>query len=119
MKTAAMSGGSRPFEGARLACQRLLRSVMRAKKRLGADRRLGVQRRSSCNCRAQRLPISRQRRRTTAESGHTRLLQGKEADNHRSEGSKYLSTSQYFSCQRDRYSLVSHWIMKNEARKPR
>jgi hypothetical protein len=43
---------------------------------------------------------------------HTRLLQGIEADNHSSEGGKYLRTSRYFSCQRDRCRLVSHLIFK-------
>jgi hypothetical protein len=44
--------------------------------------------------------------------GRTRLLQGIEADNHRSQASKYLSTTRYFSCQRDRYRSVSHLILK-------
>jgi hypothetical protein len=48
--------------------------------------------------------------------GHIRLLRGVESDNHRSEGRKHLSTSQYSSCQRvlagpDR--LVSHLILKS------
>jgi hypothetical protein len=44
--------------------------------------------------------------------GHTRLLQGIEVDNHRSEEGKHLSTSRCFSCQRDRRRLVSHLILK-------
>jgi hypothetical protein len=47
--------------------------------------------------------------------GHTMLLQGIEADNHRSEESKYPSTSRYFSCQRTRNRLVSHLILKFDA----
>jgi hypothetical protein len=39
--------------------------------------------------------------------GHTRQLQGFEADNRGSEGSKYPGTSRYFSCQRGRYRLAS------------
>jgi len=57
-------------------------------------------------------PFSRQRRRAAAESGRIRLLQGIEADNHSSEGGKYLRTSRYFSCQRDRCRLGSHLILK-------
>ena len=44
--------------------------------------------------------------------GHTRLLQGIETDNQRSEGSKHLSSSRYFRRQRDRNRLVSHLILK-------
>ena len=44
--------------------------------------------------------------------GHTRLLQGIETDNQRSEGSKHLSASRYFRRQRDRNRLVSHLILK-------
>jgi hypothetical protein len=46
-------------------------------------------------------------------SGHTRPLQGNCSDNHRSEESKHLSTSRYFSYQWDRRRLVSHWILKH------
>jgi hypothetical protein len=41
-----------------------------------------------------------------------RPIQGICSDNHRSEGSKQLSTSRCFSCQRDRHRLVSHLILK-------
>jgi hypothetical protein len=46
------------------------------------------------------------------DRGMPRPIQGICSDNHRSEGSKQLSTSRCFSCQRDRHRLVSHLILK-------